>query len=201
MTNQSHPTALKSLRLHMVGGMALIAVFVLGVFGLAAAIKIAGAVIANGTLVVDGNVKKVQHPTGGVVGEIRVKDGMHVKAGDIVVRLDETVLKANLAIITKNLDESLARRAREEAELGGATEIVFPQELLARADEPTLSRVLSGERDLFQIRRQALQYRRIGFRRREAVGRAVTFTRCTDIAFDDEETHCSPVITFCRDRV
>ncbi len=67
--------------------------------------------IAPGFLVVDLNVKKVQHPTGGVVGELRVRDGDSVKSGDIVVRLDETQTKANLAIITKSLDELGARQA------------------------------------------------------------------------------------------
>ena len=72
---------------------------------LAATTELAGAVIAPGSLVVDSNVKKVQHPTGGVVGELRVRDGDRVKAGDIVVRLDETITQANLAIVVKSLDE------------------------------------------------------------------------------------------------
>jgi HlyD family secretion protein len=63
-------------------------------------VQISGALIAPGSVVVDSNVKKVQHPTGGVVGEVRVRDGDIVKAGDIVVRLDETV-KASLAIVVK----------------------------------------------------------------------------------------------------
>ena len=67
-----------------------------GVGGWAATTEIAGAVIAPGFLVVESNVKKVQHPTGGVVGEIRARDGDRVKAGDIVVRLDETITRANL---------------------------------------------------------------------------------------------------------
>ena len=67
--------------------------------------KLSGALIAPGSVVVDSNVKKVQHPTGGVVGELRVRDGDRVKAGDIVVRLDQTVTRANLAIVTKGLDE------------------------------------------------------------------------------------------------
>ena len=55
---------------------------------------------------VDSNVKKVQHPTGGIVGELRVRDGDRVKLGDIVVRLDDTVTRANLAIVTKGLDRT-----------------------------------------------------------------------------------------------
>ncbi len=67
----------------------------------ASTVQISGALIAPGAVVVDSNVKKVQHPTGGVVGEVRVRDGDLVKAGDIVVRLDETVVKAGLAIVVR----------------------------------------------------------------------------------------------------
>ena len=73
-----------------------------------------------GTLVVESDVKKVQHPTGGVVGEIHVRDGDRVKAGDVLIRLDETQTRANLAIIEKSLDELAARQARLEAERDGA---------------------------------------------------------------------------------
>jgi len=70
-----------------------------GIGGWGATVPISGALIAPGQVVVESNVKKVQHPTGGVVGEVRVRDGDLVKAGDIVVRLDETVVRANLAIV------------------------------------------------------------------------------------------------------
>lgn len=50
-------------------------------------------------------MKKVQHPTGGVVGELRVREGDHVLAGDILLRLDETLARVNQAVITKELDE------------------------------------------------------------------------------------------------
>ena len=88
-----------------------------------------------GPLVVDTNVKKVQHPTGGVVGELRVRDGDQVKAGDIVVRLDETVTQANLAIVVNELDRAWARQARLEAERDGAKTITFlPEDCCRKAD-------------------------------------------------------------------
>jgi biotin carboxyl carrier protein len=77
--------------------------------------QLSGALIASGSVVVDSNVKKVQHPTGGVVGELRVRDGDRVKAGDVIARLDQTVTRANLAVITKGLDEFAARKARWRA--------------------------------------------------------------------------------------
>ena len=77
------------------------------------------------------NVKKVQHPTGGVVGELRVRDGDRVKAGDILIRLDETVTRANLAIVTKGLTELYARKARLAAERDGAETLETPKQLAA----------------------------------------------------------------------
>ena len=100
-----------------------------GVGGWAGTMTLSGALIAQGSVVVDSNVKKVQHPTGGIVGELRVRDGDRVKQGDIVVRLDDTVTRANLAIVTKGLDELNARKARLESERDGASTVKFPAEL------------------------------------------------------------------------
>ena len=115
--------ARRSIRSHLVVGLALMLVLVGGFGGWASTVPISGALIAPGSVVVDSNVKKVQHPTGGVVGEVRVRDGDTVKAGDVVVRLDETVVKASLAIVVKTLNGLLARAARLEAEQRGTYKI------------------------------------------------------------------------------
>jgi HlyD family secretion protein len=100
----------------------------------------------------------VQHPTGWVVGELLVKEGDQVAAGDVLVRLDETVARANLAIITKALDESAARRARLEAERDGATAVAFLPDVLTRAAlEPEVAWLVAGERKLFETRHVARQ--------------------------------------------
>jgi len=145
----------QSLRCHLIVGLA--AVLVVGgiVFGWARLTEISGAVIAPGKLVVDSNVKKVQHPTGGVVGDLRVKDGDHVKKGDIVARLDETQARTNLAIVTKALDELAARQARDEAERDGADKVTFPAELLSRRNDPEVAQVVASEQRLFEIRQAA----------------------------------------------
>ena len=147
--------AQRSIRRHLLGGLAAVALLAGGVGGLAATTELAGAVIAPGTMVVDSNVKKVQHPTGGVVGELRVRDGDRVKSGDIVVRLDETITQANLAIVVKSLNEMHARLARLEAERDDADTPAFPAELMARRDDAEVKRVIDGERNLFQLRRKA----------------------------------------------
>ena len=125
-----------SIRRHLIAGVLIVLLLGGGVGGWAATIEISGALIAQGSVVVDQNVQKVQHPTGGIVGELLVHDGDHVKAGDILVRLDETVMRANLAIVTKGLDELMARKARLEAERDGNETITFPAELAGAHQRP-----------------------------------------------------------------
>ena len=126
----------------------------LGLGGWASTAEISGALIAQGSLVVDSNVKKVQHPTGGVVGEVRAHDGDRVKAGDILIRLDETVTRANLAIVTKGLTEFYARKARLGAERDGADAVALPKELASRANDPDVQEAMASERKLFDLRRK-----------------------------------------------
>ena len=144
--------ARRSIRLHLVAGLAVVAVLAGGLGGWASTQQISGALIAPGQIVVESNVKKVQHPTGGVVGELRARDGDVVKSGDIVVRLDDTVTKANLAIVTKNLDAALARAARLEAEQRGLDNIKFPPQLTDRAADPEVAAVIASESKLFDVR-------------------------------------------------
>ncbi|MCR6736920.1 MAG: HlyD family type I secretion periplasmic adaptor subunit [Afipia sp.] len=126
-----------------------------GIGGWAAATDLAGAVVATGHFVVDSNVKKVQHPTGGVVGEILVREGQRVTIGDVVMRLDAPQTRANLAIVTKRLDEFAVRRARLEAERDEAEAISFPADLTGRMNDPDIAQLITGERKLFELRREA----------------------------------------------
>jgi HlyD family secretion protein len=143
----------RSLRRHVIVGMATVVFLFIGVGGWASTTDIAGAVIATGQLVVETSVKKVQHPTGGVVGEIFVREGDHVKAGDVLVRLDETQTRAELDIILKGLDENAARRARMEAELSDHDQAVFPAGLVDRANDPEVAHLIKTETQLFLVRR------------------------------------------------
>ena len=127
-----------------------------GIGAWAATTKLAGAVIASGTVVVESNAKKVQHQTGGIVGEILVREGDRVSAGDVIVRLDETTTRANLQIIAQQYDRTVARQARLQAERLGLAEIKFPGELAQRAADPDVETVLAGEKALFESRAKAL---------------------------------------------
>jgi membrane fusion protein, type I secretion system len=144
-----------SLRRHLLGGAIIALVLTAGLGGWAATTELAGAVIASGSVVVDSNVKKVQHLTGGIVGKLMVRDGSRVRAGDVVVRLDETIMRANLAIVVKGLAEMNARQARLASERDRADEIAFPAALLARQSGPDVARAMDSERKLFDLRRNA----------------------------------------------
>ena len=144
-----------AIQRHLWAGLVILVVLCGGVGGWAATTEISGAVIAPGVLVVDSNVKKVQHPTGGVVGEIRARDGDWVTTGDIVVRLDETVTRANLAIVLRGLDELTARKARLEAERDGLEGIAIPDEFMDRLGELQVAAIVAGERKLFDLRQSA----------------------------------------------
>jgi HlyD family secretion protein len=144
-----------SIRRLIIAGGVLVSVLVLGLGGWASTTEISGALIAQGTVVVDSSIKKVQHPTGGVVGEVRVRDGDRVKAGDILIRLDETVTRANLAIVTKGLNELYARKARLGAERDGVDTMAVPRELADSIDNPDIKDAIDSERKLFELRRTA----------------------------------------------
>ena len=155
MTPSSTGTVKASIRRHL-GAGAAVAIFLLGGIGTwASTTDISGAVIGAGSVVVDSSVKKMQHPTGGIVSEVRVRDGDRVREGDILVRLDETLTRANLAIVSKGLDELMARKARLEAERDAVDSVTFPDALVARQKEPEVRRIMEGERRLYEIRRIA----------------------------------------------
>jgi HlyD family secretion protein len=149
--------ALQSIQRYMIVGLIMFGVVTFGIGGWAATSQLSGAVIGQGVVVVDSSVKKVQHATGGIVGELRVREGDRVNAGDILIRLDETQTLANATIVTKSLDELLARQARLEAERDGAGEITFPRALLERTKEGNSEavRAIAAETKLFDLRRQA----------------------------------------------
>ena len=148
----------RTLRRHVLGVVAVAIVLVLVLGGWAATTEFAGAVIAPGQLVVNSNVKKVQHPTVVVVGDLLVQEGGRVHAGDIIARLDDTQARANLAISVKALDENAARAAREEPSTFRPRQ--FPKELVERVNNPDVAKAIDGERKQFEMRRAGREGKR-----------------------------------------
>ncbi|MEO1793261.1 MAG: HlyD family type I secretion periplasmic adaptor subunit [Pseudomonadota bacterium] len=138
---------------------------------------IAGAVVSSGRLVVPQNRKQVQHPTGGVIGALHVREGSFVEKGQVLAELDATATQARLAVVEKKLDELHARSARLTAEQSGQTSLQFPQFLTERAEIEGVSEAIATENALFMSRKTAHGQRkdqmreRIGQIREEISGR------------------------------
>ncbi|MQT11844.1 HlyD family type I secretion periplasmic adaptor subunit [Rhizobiales bacterium Sp-1] len=101
---------------HLRFGLVVCVIVVFGFGGWSAFASIRSAVVASGVISTEGQSRTIQHRDGGIVDAILVSDGDHVEAGDVVVRLDATSLRSELAIVENRLYEALARRARLEAE-------------------------------------------------------------------------------------
>ncbi len=112
-----------------------------------------GAVLAVGQVAVESNRKAVQHLEGGVIGEIFVREGDAVIAGQTVARLDDTMQKANVALIDGQLSEHYARRARLEAERDGLETMTLPRGNEAVLNLPQFNEKLDGQQSLFIARR------------------------------------------------
>ena len=108
-------------------------------------VPLSGAVVVPGNLVVQSNVKTVQHPTGGVVAQIPVHNGMRVNAGDLLLRLDSTQAQASLQVVSKQLDEVRAKSARLVAERDGLPKPTIPPEMSSRLDDNNVKTVLASE--------------------------------------------------------
>ena len=115
----------RAIRRHLLIAAFAALVVVGGIGGWAAIAEISGAVVTPATVVVQSNVKHVQHQEGGIVKEILVKDDDTVSAGDLLIRLDDTITRANLDAISKQLGELKAQEARLLAERDGRQRITF----------------------------------------------------------------------------
>lgn len=141
----------ESRSLARLAGIAL-ALMVAGFVLAMALVPIGGAVIAAGQVAPESKVKQVAHPTGGVVSAIAVHDGDHVRAGQVLLRLDTSVSAIDADVSGRSLDQLLARRARLQAELDERGMLTFPEELSARRDGSAID-AMDEERRRFALDR------------------------------------------------
>lgn len=162
-----------SARGPLVAGFLAIILLVGGLGGWSVAARISGAVIASGRVEVEQNRQVVQHPDGGVVEAVLVAEGARVAAGAVLVRLDGTLLRSELAIVETQFHEILARRGRLEAERDDAAAPGFPTELAAAAAaDPEVAALMEGQARLFAARRATLERQVEQLRRRAAQAEA-----------------------------
>jgi len=144
-----------SYRSYLYWGFGSIAALLIGFLGWSLIAKINGAVMATGLVEVQGKPKTIQHLDGGIVGKIYVENGQSVQAGDVLLRLDPTMLDVNREIVDVQLHETLARVIRLQIERDGLSQITWPETLIAAQGEPRVLRAMTGQEKLFEARRAA----------------------------------------------
>ncbi|MBB3917415.1 MULTISPECIES: HlyD family type I secretion periplasmic adaptor subunit [Rhizobium] len=146
----------RSLNRHVMVVGALSIALVCGIGGWAATTELSSAVIGEGVVVVNGDVKKIQHLTGGIVSQLLVAENDHVTAGQVLIRLDGTTTKAQLSIVESTLAQLYARRARLKAERIGAESFEVEENISDLTSSTSAQKLLDGEQKLFDSRRSAL---------------------------------------------
>ena len=137
-------------------GLLVMALGILVMGGWLVAAPLSGAVIAAGFVKVDMNRKVVQHQEGGIVKQLLVRDGERVKAGQVLMVIEDVKLDATLDLLRTQHDGERAKAARLEAERAMSPAIRFPPEMMARKEEPKVVEFLQRETTLFKARREAL---------------------------------------------
>jgi HlyD family secretion protein len=147
----------KSIRRYQIAGFISMFLVVGVVGGWSAMAAINGAVIAPAVITVESYTKKIQHKEGGIVAQIKVKDGDVVKQGQDLVVLDDTETKAELGVVDAVLLELVTKRARLEAQRDASDTIEYPLDILNRKEEPEVAHIIKGQQKLFDSRRAAIK--------------------------------------------
>jgi len=149
-----------SIRSVALAGWLIIAIFFGGIGSWAVTAPLNGAVVGNAVVKVEGNRKSVQHLDGGIVKELRIKEGDKVNAGDVLVVLDETQAQAEYDVLSQQYMVLRATEARLLTELDHGSDLVMPQDLKARPEDTYIKSVWNGQVSQFESRRAALEGQR-----------------------------------------
>jgi HlyD family secretion protein len=143
------------LRRRLLAGYIVTAIFVFGIVGYAALVDIRGAVIAPGNMVVEGNIRRIQHQDGGSVAAILVRNGQKVAAGDLLVKMNETQARAELGVVMVQLYGQQVRAARLIAERDDQPFIRFPPAPAEAGVEREQATIINVENELFFARKRS----------------------------------------------
>jgi len=149
-----------SIRRVALAGWLIIAIFFGGIGTWAVTAPLNGAVVGNAVVKVEGNRKSVQHLDGGIVKELRVKEGDKVDANEVLIVLDETQAKAEYDVLSQQYMVLRATEARLLTELDHGSAMVMPDDLKARPEDTYVKSVWNGQVSQFESRRAALEGQR-----------------------------------------
>lgn len=148
------------LRKYSVAGWIILAVFFGGFGAWAATAPLNGAVVAEAVVKVEGNRKSIQHLDGGIVREVRVREGDTVKAGDVLIVLDDVRARSDFDVFSQQQMVLRATEVRLTGEMNRATSLVPPPDIAAQLTDPEMKTVWTSQLQQFQSRRAALEGQR-----------------------------------------
>jgi HlyD family secretion protein len=167
--NNRHEVAiLGTTRRRLMTGYAVSAFIAFGIVGYAANAEIRGAVITQGSMVVEGNLRKIQHQDGGTVHAIHVRSGQRVSTGELLLKLEDTQRRAEFSQVVSQLTSHELRAARLEAERDNLAAIVFPASVKSRLGEVEVLALADAETTLFDARRRSRRGEEAQLRERAA---------------------------------
>ena len=147
----------ESLKKYSIAGWLVLAVFFGGFGAWAAMAPLNGAVVAEAVVKVEGNRKTIQHLDGGMVREMKVKEGDHVKAGDVLIVLDDTKARSDFDVFSQQQRVFRATAARLTAELNREAALEPPADIASQLDDPDVRAVWDGQLQQFRTRRASLE--------------------------------------------
>ena len=153
-----------SLNRQAIAGLLAAGLMVAATGSWAALATIQDAVMAPGTVVVNSQKKKVQHPDGGIVAEIGVEDGTHVVAGSIMFRLDGRQLSADMGTVRRRISELSAKKWRLTTERDWLSVLPVWQPPFGAgeaSEDDDLAAILASQRQLFETKRQVLEQQKL----------------------------------------
>src|SRR5882757_3781631 len=178
-----------SIRQVSVAGWLIIAIFFGGIGTWAYTAPLNGAVVGNAVVKIDGNRKSVQHLDGGIVKEMRIKEGDKVNLGDVLIVLDETQARAEYDVLSQQYMVLRATEVRLLTELDRGTELVMPVDLKARPEDTYIKSVWNGQVSQFQSRLAAIEGQRSVIREKiNQLGSQITGAQAQVKSFTDQIT-------------
>ncbi|MGL3110031.1 HlyD family type I secretion periplasmic adaptor subunit [Bradyrhizobium sp. BR 1432] len=153
------------------GRPALVGAIVVGAFASAMTLwgtlaPISGAAIASGNLQVEGRRQSVQHPYGGVIRQLLVRDGAHVEKGQLLLVLDDSDPRAKLDVLVADRDASRAAQARLMAERDGQAAPEFGVD--PKDARPALRQAMANEIAMMAARKHQFEAETAVLRRKIA---------------------------------
>ena len=148
---------LKTARSAIIAGCVIVLVTFVGFGGWAATAYIASAAIGQGAIGVSSRRQVIQHLEGGIVAELRVVEGSFVRAGDLLIRIDDTRTRASYELYRNQYLIAMGEKARLEAERDDLPKVNFSKDLLLDNDKDDVEAIVRSQTNIFSQRKEYLR--------------------------------------------